>query len=138
MAPRGQHGPADGQRIRRHHLDQRGKIFNLYPRKGAIEVGSDADLVVWDPAASRTISVATQHSALDVNMFEGMKVTGLPVVTLSQGKVMWQNGQLKVTRGAGRNVPRPCHQDAFGAVEKTTAAARPSPVKRKVSVHQTP
>jgi dihydropyrimidinase len=114
------------------------KIYNVYPRKGAVEVGSDADLVVWDPSASRTISVKTQHSALDVNMFEGMKVTGLPVVTLSQGKVVWQNGQLNVTRGAGRNVLRPCHQAAFGAVEKVSAATRPSPVKRQVNVHQTP
>ena len=114
------------------------KIYNVYPQKGAIAVGSDADLVVWDPSASKTISAKTQHMNLDVNVFEGMKVTGLPAVTLSQGRVVWQNGQLDVTRGAGRNVQRPCHQAAFGAVEKQNAARRPSPVKRRVSVQQTP
>ncbi len=82
------------------------KIHNIYPRKGAVAVGADADLVVWDPAATKTISAQTHHMNLDVNVFEGMQVTGLPAVTVSQGKVVWQNGQLEVERGAGRNIPR--------------------------------
>jgi dihydropyrimidinase len=62
------------------------KIYNIYPRKGAIEVGADADLVVWDPNASKTISAKTHHMNLDVNVFEGMRVTGLPAVTLSRAR----------------------------------------------------
>ena len=94
------------------------KIFNVYPQKGAILAGSDADLVVWDPKATHAIRQKTHHSKLDVNVFEGITVTGVPAVTLSQGKVVWRNGQLDVTRGAGRNVPRPAHgADVRGAVE---------------------
>ena len=114
------------------------KIYNIYPRKGAIEVDADADLVVWDPNASKTISAKTHHMNLDVNVFEGMRITGLPAVTLSQGKVVWQNGQLKVERGAGRCVPRPTHHPAFLSTEKLHQAGRPKPVKRRVSLQQTP
>jgi len=114
------------------------KIYNIYPRKGAIEVGADADLVVWDPGASKTISAKTHHMNLDVNVFEGMVVTGLSAVTLSQGKVVWQDGQLKVERGAGRCVPRPTHHPAFVSTEKLNQARRPKPVKRRVSLQQTP
>ena len=54
------------------------KILNIYPKKGAILVGADADLVVWDPKRSKTISAASQQSAIDYNVFEGKEVTGLP------------------------------------------------------------
>ena len=52
------------------------QIFNIYPRKGSISVGADADIVVWDPKATRTISAKTHHQKIDFNIFEGMKVTG--------------------------------------------------------------
>ena len=94
------------------------KIFNVYPQKGAILAGSDADLVVWDPKATHTIRQKTHHSKLDVNVFEGITVTGVPAVTLSQGRVVWRNGQLDVTRGAGRNVPRPPMAPMFEAQSK--------------------
>ena len=75
---------------------------------------------------------------LDVNVFEGMAVTGLPAVTLSQGEVVWQNGQLKVERGAGRCVRRPTHHPAFASTELLNRARRPKPVNRRVSLQQTP
>jgi dihydropyrimidinase len=82
------------------------KILNLYPRKGAITIGAEADIVVWDPKASKTISAATQQSAIDYNVFEGMKVNGLPRFTISRGEVVWQDGQITGQRGRGRFVPR--------------------------------
>ena len=78
------------------------QIFNVYPRKGAIAVGSDADIVVWDPEGTRLISAETHHQNIDFNIYEGMEVTGIPAVTISQGNVVWQDGQLKTTQGAGR------------------------------------
>jgi dihydropyrimidinase len=75
---------------------------------------------------------------LDVNVFEGMQVTGLPAVTISQGKVVWRNGQLDVERGAGRNIPRPPHHPVHAATEQLYRDSRPKPVQRKVSLQQTP
>src|SRR5579863_7069743 len=60
------------------------RIFNLYPRKGALEVGADADLVVWDTKKTRRISAKTHHQNVDYNIFEGMEVTGVNAITLSQ------------------------------------------------------
>ena len=84
------------------------QIFNIYPRKGAIAAGADADLVVWDPEASRTISRETHHQNIDFNVFEGMTVKGVARHTVSQGRVVWTDGDLRAVKGAGRYVPRPC------------------------------
>ncbi len=62
------------------------KFFGLYPRKGTIAVGSDADIVVWDPKAERTISAATHHMNVDNNVFEGMRIKGRPRYVFSRGQ----------------------------------------------------
>jgi len=67
------------------------KIFNLYPQKGRIDVGCDADVVVWDAQRSRVISAATHHHRGDFNVFEGMEVYGCADVTISNGTVVWEN-----------------------------------------------
>jgi dihydropyrimidinase len=85
------------------------KIFNIYPRKGSISVGADADIVVWDPAASKTISAKTHHQNIDFNIFEGMEVTGCASHTISRGKVVYANGELNVERGAGLTPPITMH-----------------------------
>ena len=89
------------------------KIFNLYPRKGAIRVGADADLVLWDPEGTRTISAKTHHQNVDFNIFDGKTVRGVPSHTVSQGKLVWVDGDLRAERGAGRYVERPAYPPVF-------------------------
>lgn len=106
------------------------QIFNIYPQKGWVGVGADADLVIWDPTATRTISAKTHHQKVDFNIFEGKTVTGINAVTISQGNVVWENGQLNVTRGAGRYINRPCFPAYMGAVERQAELNAASGVKR--------
>jgi dihydropyrimidinase len=68
------------------------KIFNLYPRKGFINKGSDADVVVWDPNATKVISVENHKQAVDFNIFEGMSCYGVPSIVISNGRVVYENG----------------------------------------------
>ncbi|MEN1620454.1 dihydropyrimidinase, partial [Pseudomonas aeruginosa] len=89
------------------------KIFNLFPRKGAIRVGADADLVLWDPQGSRTLSAATHHQRVDFNIFEGRTVRGIPSHTISQGKLLWAAGDLRAEPGAGRYVERPAYPSVY-------------------------
>ena len=95
------------------------RILNIYPQKGAILPGSHADLVVWDPAMSKTISASTQKSIIDYNVFEGREVTGMPRYTLSRGQVVWgEEGSNEPRPGRGRHVRRP----AFPAVNRALTA----------------
>jgi dihydropyrimidinase len=98
------------------------QIFNMYPRKGTVAVGADADLVVWDPLAMRTFSSATQHSKGGFNVFEGRTVRGVPTHTLAAGKVVYADGDLRAEQGAGRYVMRPAFGAAAGATPATSAA----------------
>ena len=82
------------------------KLFGMYPQKGTIAPGGDADLVLWDPNATRTLSAATQHQRTDYNLYEGMTVTGAPCVVLARGRVLVEDGQWKGTQGTGRFVAR--------------------------------
>ena len=82
------------------------RLFNMYPQKGSLDVGADADIVVWDPRASKTISARTHFQNVDFNVFEGMEVEGCAAYTLSRGKVVYRDGQLDVERGAGRYIAR--------------------------------
>ncbi len=91
------------------------KILNVYPRKGAIVEGADADIVVWDPKLTRTISAASQKSIIDYNVFEGVTVAASPRFTLSRGDVVWADGQNSQPQpGRGKFIPRP----AFPAPHK--------------------
>ncbi|MFO0593711.1 MAG: dihydropyrimidinase [Myxococcaceae bacterium] len=85
---------------------QAAKIFNLYPRKGAIAVGSDADLVLYDPKGTSTISAKTHKQRVDRNIFEGFELKGKVATTVVNGKVQWQDGDLRAERGAGRYLKR--------------------------------
>ncbi|MGI9224300.1 MAG: dihydropyrimidinase [Woeseiaceae bacterium] len=106
------------------------KIFNVYPRKGSVTVGADADIVVWDPEATKTISAKTHFQNVDANIFEGMTVTGCASHTLSQGKVVFADGKLDVERGVGRYVNRPAFAPYYAALKIKARLAEPAPVKR--------
>jgi dihydropyrimidinase len=106
------------------------RIFNIHPRKGTIAPGSDADLVVWDPAATRTLGVASHHSRNDFSIFEGMTVTGTAAITMSRGKILWRDGQLTPHEGWGRYVDRPCHSAASLSQSTRNTVTAPNPVIR--------
>ncbi len=82
------------------------QIFNMYPQKGAIKAGADADIVVWDPELTRTISAETHHQNVDFSVYEGREVTGNAVVTLSRGDIVWKDGELRTKEGAGKYLAR--------------------------------
>jgi dihydropyrimidinase len=86
------------------------KLFGLFPRKGTIAVGSDADIVVLDPDKETTISVKTHHMNIDYNMYEGMKMKGMPDVVLSHGNLVISDGQYVGTPGQGRFMKRGTHK----------------------------
>lgn len=82
------------------------KLFGLYPKKGTIAVGTDADIVIFDPNVERTISVDTHHMAVDYNAFEGMKVTGEAVTVLSRGEFVIKDKQFVGEVGSGQYLKR--------------------------------
>jgi dihydropyrimidinase len=82
------------------------KIFGLFPKKGTIAVGSDADIVIFDPNREQTISVATHHMRVDYSAYEGWTVKGVTEVVLSRGNVIVENGEWKGKAGAGRFIKR--------------------------------
>ncbi|MCT8996842.1 dihydropyrimidinase [Chelativorans intermedius] len=106
------------------------KILNMYPRKGAIVDGADADIVVWDPNAEKTISAETQQSAIDYNVFEGFHVKGLPRWVLSRGEIVVEDGTVKPRPGHGEFVPREPHAPVNRALSKWKEVTAPRKVER--------
>jgi len=106
------------------------KILNLYPRKGAVAVGADADLVVWDPEKSKTITAAKQLSAIDYNVFEGFEVTGLPRTTLSRGEVVFSDGKVSAEDGRGKFIERQPNAPVNAALSSWKALTTPQAVER--------
>ncbi len=103
-------GPLDLHRFVEAASTKAAKIFGLFPRKGTIAVGSDADMVVYDPHAKGVITAATQHVNNDYNGFEGMEIDGRPTAVTVRGKVQVREGKFVGERGRGQLLKRePTH-----------------------------
>lgn len=106
------------------------KILGLYPKKGAVLEGADADLVVWDPKRSKTITAKAQQSAIDYNVFEGFEVTGLPRFTLTRGKVAIVENEIKTQQGHGKFVGREANNPVNRALSTWKDITAPRKVER--------
>ena len=82
------------------------RLFGLYPRKGTVAPGSDADIVIFDPEKEHTISAKTHHSKADYNLYEGTKVVGAPELVLVRGQVVVEDNELVAQPGSGRYIAR--------------------------------
>ena len=82
------------------------KIFGMYPKKGTIAIGSDADIVIFDPKKEHIISVDTHHMNCDYSAYEGQKVTGKTETVILRGQIAIENGECKLNAGYGQFVPR--------------------------------
>ncbi|XP_010904686.2 dihydropyrimidinase isoform X2 [Elaeis guineensis] len=98
------------------------RIFNIYPRKGAILEGSDADIIILNPNATFKITAASHHSRSDTNVFEGMTGKGKVEVTISGGRVVWENNKLNIMPGSGRYIRMPPYGYLFDGIDKADAA----------------
>lgn len=81
------------------------KIFGMYPRKGVIQVGSDADIVIWDPAKKKILNDKDQLSKAGYSTYAGKEVTGLPITTIRRGEIVWDNGKILGQPGSGQFIP---------------------------------
>jgi len=106
------------------------KIMNCYPRKGAVLVGADADLVVFDPEKEKTITASKQQSAIDYNVFEGHHVKGLPRFTITRGKVAVVDGEMRTEEGHGKFVKREPNATVNAALSQWKELTAPAPVQR--------
>ncbi|XP_062015291.1 dihydropyrimidinase isoform X1 [Rosa rugosa] len=109
------------------------RIFNIYPRKGAVRAGSDADIIILNPNSSFEISAKSHHSKSDTNVYEGWRGKGKVEVTISGGRVVWQNDELKVVPGSGKYIEMPPFSYLFNGIEKADAkylSSLKAPVKR--------
>lgn len=82
------------------------KLFGMYPQKGEVAVGSDADIVIWNPNSAHTISAQTHHMRVDYNMFEGFKVTGNAETVIARGEVIVEENKFLGRRGRGNFIKR--------------------------------
>ena len=106
------------------------KILNLYPRKGAIMVGADADLVVWDPKRKKIISAKTQQSIIDYNVFEGFEVEGLPRYVLTRGEVAVTESKVDARPGHGQFVGREPKNPVNRALSQWKEITAPRKIER--------
>jgi dihydropyrimidinase len=106
------------------------KILNCYPKKGAILVGADADILVLDPEKEKVITASAQQSAIDYNVFEGHRVKGLPRFVLTRGQVAVDDGTVQTQEGHGQFVGREARPAVNRALSQWKEITAPRPVQR--------
>ena len=100
------------------------------PKKGAVMVGSDADIVIWDPKGTKTITAKKQVSRFEYNVFEGNTCTSIPKTVLSRGRVAWEQGDMRAKPGDGDFVVRPPNAPVHVANAIWKGTKQPKPVQR--------
>ena len=93
------------QKLVRLMCENPAKIFGLFPRKGIIASGSDADIVIFDPTLSHTIKAKSLHTKVDYSLYEGRKCIGAPITVLQRGKIIIHEGELQAKAGQGQYLP---------------------------------
>ena len=88
------------------------KLFNIYPRKGCVAVGADADIAIWDPRIEQTLTHAMVNDGSDYTPYEGMRITGWPVTTLVRGQIVAHDGRIEARKGHGTYLKRDISQYA--------------------------
>ncbi|TIU97815.1 MAG: dihydropyrimidinase [Mesorhizobium sp.] len=106
------------------------KILNMYPKKGAIVEGADADILVWDPKRKKKITAKKQQSVIDYNVFEGFEVTGLPRFVFSRGELSMQEAEVKAKPGHGEFVAREPNAAVNRALSTWKEISAPRKVER--------
>jgi dihydropyrimidinase len=107
------------------------QIFGLYPRKGSMRVGADADLVIWDPAGTRTISAKTHYQNVDYNIFEGLTVQGIATHTIARGRLCWALGDLRAAKGWGQYLSRSTHASYIQANQRYQQQTKTTKANKK-------
>ncbi|KVH91496.1 Hydantoinase/dihydropyrimidinase [Cynara cardunculus var. scolymus] len=97
------------------------RLFNIYPRKGAILAGSDADIIIFNPNSTFQISAHSHHSRSDTNVYEGRSGKGKVEVTIAGGRIVWENEELKVVPGSGRYISMPPFNYLYHGINKADA-----------------
>ncbi|GAB2246159.1 hypothetical protein Droror1_Dr00001652 [Drosera rotundifolia] len=131
MVESGQISPSDYVRVTSTEC---AKIFNIYPRKGAILAGSDADIIILNPNATFEISARLHHSRSDNNVYEGFAGKGKVEVTIAGGRIVWQNEELNVVPGSGKYIKMSPYSYLFSGIDKTDAnylSSLKAPVQRQ-------
>jgi dihydropyrimidinase len=106
------------------------RILNMYPKKGAVRVGSDADIVIWDPQATKTITAKKQISRVEYNVFEGYVCNGAPKTVISRGKIAWDQGDMRAKAGDGDFIQRKPNAPVHQANAIWKGVTQPQGVKR--------
>jgi dihydropyrimidinase len=95
----------DLRRLVRLFSENPAKIFGLYPKKGVLQKGSDADLILFDPKQIHTIQHKTQHSGAPYTLYEGRRCLGMPILSMQRGKILVEDGEMRGRPGEGKFLP---------------------------------
>jgi dihydropyrimidinase len=87
-------------------LTNHARVYRLYPQKGTIAIGADANIVIWDPDARQILTHDLLHDGADYTPYQGLEITGWSVLTMVRGRIVVRDGRLEGDKGYGRHLPR--------------------------------